>query len=90
MQKILFICFLALSGLFQYWLWYGSGGHIANDKLEAELKQQIKLTYNLQQRNNALIADIHNIRGSRLSLESKSRYELNLIKPGEMLIILPK
>ncbi len=90
MQKILFICFLALGGLFQYWLWYGTGGYVANDKLEQELAAQTKTTNALQQRNHELITQINSIRGSSASLEAKSRYELNLIKPDEMLVKLPK
>ena len=90
MRAILFVCFLMLGGLFQYWLWYGSGGYIDNDKLEHGLAIQMKLTNDLQKRNSELITKISIIRASNASLEAQSRYELNLIKPNEMLVILPK
>ena len=89
MQKILFISLIALIALFQYWLWYGNDGYIMTSKLEADFESQVRLNKELQQRNNELSAQIHNIRGTRASLDAKSRYELNLIKPDETLVILP-
>ena len=58
-------------------------------QLEANFESQVRLNKELQRRNNKLSVQIHNIRGTRASLNAKSCYELNLIKPDETLVILP-
>jgi cell division protein FtsB len=40
-------------------------------------------------RNQQMVSHIYNLKGSKESLETRIRYELNLIAPGETLVLLP-
>lgn len=89
MQKILFLCLIAVICLFQLQLRRGHGGIIDDEKVKLQLTQQKQINADLTQRNSVMEIKIAGLKGSADSLEARSRYELNLIKQGEMLVLLP-
>jgi cell division protein FtsB len=53
------------------------------------IKNQQLNNINLQIRNNNLSDKISAVKGNNIALEARARYELNLIKKDEKLLILP-
>jgi len=90
MQKILFLVLCAVIALFQYELWYGRGGVYDSKTLENSIMQQTRTNQNLQQRNDLIIDHLQELKGSADLMEARARKELNLIKPNELLVVLPE
>ncbi len=89
MHKLLFLALIALIYMFQIQLRYGHGGLEDNKRMELMIAQQEENNLNLYKRNEMLRLKIAALKGSSDSIEARARYELNMIKPGETLILLP-
>ncbi|TXI93857.1 MAG: cell division protein FtsB [Neisseriales bacterium] len=89
MQKILFLVLCAIIAIFQYELWYGRGGIYDSKTLENSISQQENTNQKLQDRNDLIIEHLQELKGSADLMEARARKELNLIKPNEMLVVLP-
>jgi cell division protein FtsB len=76
----LLIC--AFIGL-QYKLWLGDGNFRDWMSLVKKNKQQQQVNDNLRARNNALIADINELKSGDQALEEKARYDLGMVKADE-------
>lgn len=89
MQKIIFICLVALIGVFYYQLKLGLGGEHDNKRIHSQISTQQHINIDLERRNNGLTTKIIGLKGSVDFLEARSRQELNLVKPNETLVLLP-
>lgn len=89
MQKILFLVLCAIIAIFQYELWYGRGGIYDSKTLENSISQQENTNQKLQDRNDLIVEHLQELKGSADLMEARARKELNLIKPNEMLVVLP-
>jgi cell division protein FtsB len=76
---ILLVMLIAL----QTKLWSDAGGMREVDTLRAAVKKQADDNRRLQQRNQALAADVADLKGGEQAVEARARAELGLIKPGE-------
>lgn len=89
MQKILLLALGAVIMLFQVQLKEGHGGIIDDNKIKLQVNKQKQINSELRERNSMLEMKIAGLKGSADSLEARSRSELNLIKSGEILVLLP-
>ena len=89
MQKILFLCLIGVVILFELQLRHGHGGIVDDAKIKKQIADQKQINSKLMERNSAMKIKIAGLKGSADSLEARSRGELNLIKPGEVLVLLP-
>jgi cell division protein FtsB len=89
MQKIIFISLILLIALFVTDLKYGNGGQTEDKNTLTQISQQNLLNESLAVRNSMMDLKISGLKGSLDALEARARYELNLVKPGETLVILP-
>ncbi|WP_243040949.1 cell division protein FtsB [Dyella sedimenti] len=64
-------------------LWGGNGGVHEVETLRAAVKKQGEDNDKLQQRNQALGADVDDLKHGEQAVEARARAELGLIKPGE-------
>lgn len=87
MQKILFIVLVGLFVLFQYQLRYHQDFEVR--QIQVQIEMQKATNAKLTQRNVDMINQILSLKGSKDSIEAKARYELNLIKPNELLLLYP-
>jgi cell division protein FtsB len=71
-----------LAGL-QAKLWWGDGGWSAAHELRQKVNQQRKENDKLKQRNNALSAEVEDLKSGEAAVEERARSELGMIKPGE-------
>jgi cell division protein FtsB len=73
---------LLLLGL-QAKLWWGEGGWNEAQALRATVAEQKAENARLQQRNDALAAEVEDLKSGEAAVEERARSELGMIKPGE-------
>ena len=64
-------------------LWHGNNGVRELETLRATVKKQGEENDKLTQRNQALGADVDDLKHGEQAVEARARAELGLIKPGE-------
>ncbi|MES2857886.1 MAG: cell division protein FtsB [Pseudomonadota bacterium] len=82
MHILIVLLALLLAGL-QYTLWLGNGGHREVAALRAQVGAQQAENLRLQQRNEALAAEVENLKSGEAAVEERARSELGMVKPGE-------
>lgn len=82
LRWVALVLILLLAGL-QVKLWTGNGGVREVQALRAQVKKQGDENQRLQQRNQALGADVDDLKSGEQAVEARARAELGLIKPGE-------
>ncbi|HEV2621643.1 MAG TPA: cell division protein FtsB [Frateuria sp.] len=82
LRWIALILLVILIGL-QLKLWTGSGGMHEVQALRTAVQKQGGENDRLVQRNQALAADVSDLKHGEQAVEARARAELGLIKPGE-------
>lgn len=72
-----------LLAFLQYKLWLGSGGQREGAALRAQVARQEAENLKLQQRNEALKAEVEDLKSGEAAVEERARSELGMVKPGE-------
>ena len=83
LRWIALILVLVLLGL-QLKLWSGNGSMHEVEALRVAVKKQVDENAKLLQRNQALGADVLDLKHGDQAVEARARTELGLIKPGEV------
>jgi cell division protein FtsB len=78
----LFLLLILLS--LQYKLWFGDGSIIQSVQLEKTLARQQEENNQLAARNRAVEADIVELKSGDQALEEQARYDLGMVKQGEV------
>jgi cell division protein FtsB len=65
-------------------LWAGDWGLREIARLRAQIEEQKVENAKLRQRNDALAADVEDLRNGKAAVEERARTELGLIKPDEI------
>ncbi|MBZ4040377.1 cell division protein FtsB [Novilysobacter selenitireducens] len=81
--RLLMVVLLAMLAWLQYHLWLDEGGRRSVAKLEAQVEQQARDNGGLQERNDALQAEVEDLKSGEAAVEERARSELGMIKPGE-------
>ncbi|MGV8940836.1 MAG: cell division protein FtsB [Lysobacter sp.] len=79
----LLVVLVAMLAFLQDRLWVGEGGRASVAALEQRVDQQIRENAGLQQRNDALAAEVEDLKSGEAAVEERARSELGMIKPGE-------
>lgn len=80
---VLVLALAALLAALQYKLWYGEGGQRDVAALRARVAAQAAENRRLQARNDALAAEVMDLKSGGAAVEERARSELGLVKPGE-------
>ena len=83
MTRILIAILVFLLVLLRYRLWFGEGSLSSIVKLKTQVAAQTEKNKQLQQRNQALIAEVKDLKSGHQAVESKARNELGMVKKGE-------
>ena len=78
----LLLLLLLLIGL-QWKLWWGQGGMGEARALQEQVEAQRAEGEQLQQRNDALSAEVEDLKSGEAAVEERARSELGMTKPGE-------
>jgi cell division protein FtsB len=80
----------ALIVLLQYPLWLGKGGWLKVWDMERQLAGQREVNQKLEQRNAGLDAEVRDLKTGSEAIEERARFELGLIKDGEIFVQVPQ
>ncbi len=81
---------IALIALLQYPLWFGKGGWLRVWEYDRQLEAQRGVNTKLEQRNAGLDAEVRDLKSGSEAIEERARYELGLVKPGEVFVQVPQ
>ena len=81
--RIVLLLLVALLAWLQWRLWYGNGGEREVEALRAQVTAQARENEGLKQRNDALAAEVRDLKSGEAAVEERARSELGMIKPGE-------
>jgi cell division protein FtsB len=82
--KWLALVLIALLVALQVKLWVGDGGMRDLRAIRARVSEQQAENAKLKQRNDALHADVEDLKHGQDAVEARARSQLGLIKPGEV------
>ncbi len=82
-MRWLLLVLVLLLGWLQYRFWFGpaSSGEVL--ALESQVAVQKRENAGLQQRNDALAAEVEDLKSGEAAVEERARSELGMIRPGE-------
>ena len=83
MSKLTFI-FFTLILLIQYPLWFAEGVFKSIIEKNTQIKNQKKINLYLKKENDALIAEINDLKKGTMAIEERARDELGMIKKDEV------
>ena len=86
LAAVLAVLVLAL----QYPLWFGKGGWMRVRDLERSLAQQHEANARLKARNDALDAEVRDLKEGNEAIEERARLELGMVKRDETFYQLVK
>jgi cell division protein FtsB len=83
-MKILAGVFAALILAIQHPLWLGKGGWLRVWEVDRQLDAQQAKNAQLETRNNALAAEVKDLKQGHEAIEERARYELGMVKNDEV------
>ncbi|HKW36452.1 MAG TPA: cell division protein FtsB [Burkholderiales bacterium] len=83
-MRVLAYTLAAFILLLQYPLWFGKGGWVRVWQLERQVQEQKQGNAALARRNEALDAEVRDLKQGFEAIEERARYELGLIKQDEV------
>jgi cell division protein FtsB len=81
---------VVLIALLQYPLWLGKGGWLRVWDYDNQLQAQREVNQKLEQRNAGLDAEVRDLKSGYEAIEERARYELGMIKDGEIFVQVPQ
>jgi len=85
-MRIIAVILALLFFVLQYDLWLGEGSLATVWQLKQGIEQQKKENETISQRNDALLAEVNDLKKGDSALEERARNELGMIKKGETYI----
>lgn len=85
-MRILSTILCGLLILIQYPLWLGKGGWLRVWELDRQIMQQRTINGRLSARNEALAAEVADLREGSRAVEEHARYDLGMVRPGEIFV----
>ena len=83
-MKALTLIFVILIALLQYPLWLGKGSWLRVWDLNRQIAEQQEKNNGLKARNEALDAEVLDLKSGRAAIEERARSELGMVKQDEV------
>ena len=83
-MRALTLTLAALIVLIQYPLWLGKGSWLRVWEVDQQIRSQSEANQRLQARNQALEAEVRDLKVGREALEERARSELGMIRQDEI------
>jgi len=84
--RVLILSLLLILGWLQYRLWVGEGSLAEVHALKSDIAEQTQEIAALHARNQALAAEVANLKEGNQALEERARMGLGMIKQGEVFL----
>lgn len=88
-MRWLTILLVALIAILQYPLWLGKGGWLKVWDYNRQLAEQQAVNRQLEARNAGLDAEVRDLKQGYDAIEERARFELGMVKDGEVFVQLP-
>lgn len=88
-MRWLTLVLVALVLALQLQLWFGKGGWLKVWEHERQLATMRTANHKLESRNGALDADVRDLKQGYEAIEERARYDIGLIRDGEVFVQLP-
>ncbi|TXL62631.1 cell division protein FtsB [Zeimonas arvi] len=85
-MRILAVVLSGLLILIQYPLWLGKGGWLRVWELDRQVVHQRGINGRLSARNEALAAEVADLREGSRAVEERARYDLGMVRSGEIFV----
>jgi len=85
-MRYLNLLLIVMLAMLQYDLWVGDGSMAAVWHLQHTIKAQREKNTGLKTRNDALAAEVKDLKSGKAAIEERARSELGMIKNGETFI----
>lgn len=85
-MRIIAIILALLFLVLQYDLWFGEGSLGTVWQLKEEIVEQEKENKKINERNEALVAEVYDLKKGDAAIEERARNDLGMIKKGETYI----
>ncbi len=83
-MKALTLIFVILIALLQYPLWLGKGSWLRVWDLNSQIAKQEAKNTSLKIRNDALSAEVRDLKSGKAAIEERARSELGMVKQDEV------
>ncbi|HUH88313.1 MAG TPA: cell division protein FtsB [Pusillimonas sp.] len=87
-MRLLLIVLVLLTAFIQYPLWFGKGGWMRVHELQLQIAAQNEINEALVARNNALAAEVQDLKSGTQAIEERARGEMGMVKEGEVFVQL--
>jgi cell division protein FtsB len=85
-MRLLLLALIVFTLAIQYPLWWGKGGWARVHELEQQYAGQQETHEALSARNDALQAEVQDLKSGTQAIEERARSELGMIKDGEVFV----
>jgi cell division protein FtsB len=85
-MRLILIVLTALLVMIQYPLWLGKGGWLRVWDLSRQLDTALEKEKELRQRNEKLAGEVQDLKEGTGAVEERARYELGMVKEGEIFV----
>jgi cell division protein FtsB len=89
-MRWLALCFGVLIVALQYPMWLGKGGWLTVREHERQLAEQRAHNDKLKARNDALAADVRDLKSGTEAIEERARSDLGMIRQDEVFVQLQR
>lgn len=83
-MRWLALTFVAAIAALQYPMWFGKGGWLAVRELDRQVAMQRDANEKLKARNEALDADVRDLKTGSEAIEERARSELGMVRQDEV------
>lgn len=85
-MRLLTLVLFVLLLMIQYPLWLGKGGWLRVRELDQQVTAAQKKNDELKERNDKLASEVRDLQEGSGAIEERARYELGMIKEGEVFV----
>ncbi|CAN7310128.1 cell division protein FtsB [Trinickia sp. LjRoot230] len=85
-MRLVTVVLVVLLVLIQYPLWWGHGGWLRVHELRQALAAQAQKNADAKVRNQRIEGEVQDLQGGTAAVEERARYEMGMVKDGEVFV----
>ncbi|KVE34931.1 cell division protein FtsB [Burkholderia sp. BDU5] len=85
-MRLVTVVLIALLVVIQYPLWWGHGGWLRVHELRQQLNDQLQKNADAKLRNERIAGEVQDLQSGTSAIEERARYEMGMVKDGEVFV----
>lgn len=85
-MRLVTVVLIALLVVIQYPLWWGHGGWLRVHELREQLNDQLQKNADAKLRNERIAGEVQDLQNGTSAIEERARYEMGMVKDGEVFV----